>query len=506
MMNVRLYRAASGLLLARWIGVAGSAVATAYLARKLEPNGYGLFALVSAITSVLALIADCGLSQSSARFLAENVSNTRAQRAILCQGLLLKALLVCVAGVVFWYLIPTLSIVLGAPRLADLSLLILFLLVFAEGGRWVQKTFEGLGRVDVYAIALVAQSVVYPILAILFVWIGWGVAGALTGLLAASGICLALAVVLVKRLLWGTRAPGPVSSEPITSHGQWRERILRYTVPLAFITAGSYVFQQSDFLLIQYFVGSSAVGFYHVQFRVISLLLIPAAVLAAAVAPSFSARAERSTNVPSLLRQCLRFLLLLYVPAAVGVFVMADTLVEVIFGSRYLAAVGILRVFALCFLPARALGSLVSLILNYQGRASYRAKIVGIAAVVNIALNIFLIPRFGILGAAVATQITYLPVVALYLVQLRREIAIDWRAVSGDAARIVAAALLMGFVVWIVGRFLGSSLYELCFLPILGVLVFGVVIHRFGLVQIEDVVRLRRLLSKPRDYQRDSHA
>src|SRR4051794_13569327 len=76
-----------------------TAVLTVYLTRALGPHGYGLFALALGVGSIAALLADFGISQSAARFVAEHRGDNDAQFAVISRALRLKLTFVGIVAV-----------------------------------------------------------------------------------------------------------------------------------------------------------------------------------------------------------------------------------------------------------------------------------------------------------------------------------------------------------------------------------------------------------------------
>jgi O-antigen/teichoic acid export membrane protein len=142
-------------------------------------------------------------------------------------------------------------------------------------------------------------------------------------------------------------------------------------------------------------------------------------------------------------------ILLLYIPAAVGIVLVAEPAIRIVFGGEYLAAVPVLQLFAV-FVVVRAIHKITGNGLDFLGLARVRAIARGCTAVGNVALNLVLIPQFGIVGAAIATLVTYTAYTAVNVYYIHRELSLRLGYLLGQAGRITVIALLMGGVVSLV--------------------------------------------------------
>jgi len=111
----------------------------------------------------------------------------------------------------------------------------------------------------------------------------------------------------------------------------------------------------------------------------------------------------------------LKVMLIIAVPAAIGIFIISKPCVYVLFGKSFENAVPILKVLSL-MIPIvvcnTLLGAQVLVTTNLEKKY---VEIVSISAIVNIFLNSIFIPRFGATSAAVASLISEIIVLILYI-------------------------------------------------------------------------------------------
>jgi O-antigen/teichoic acid export membrane protein len=174
------------------------------------------------------------------------------------------------------------------------------------------------------------------------------------------------------------------------------------TIPFALAGIFSRVYSYIDSIMLSKFISESIVGIYGVAYKIaFSFQFIPMA-FAAALYPAMSENyVKNREKLSHLLTIATVYLLLVAVPLAVGLAIVARPLILLIYGEDFAGSVLPLQilmfslVFAFLYWPA---GSL----LNAADRQAKNTLSMGITMVLNIVLNAILIPRFGPVGAAVA--------------------------------------------------------------------------------------------------------
>jgi O-antigen/teichoic acid export membrane protein len=179
-------------------------------------------------------------------------------------------------------------------------------------------------------------------------------------------------------------------------------------------SASMYVYIESDILLVQYFLGERFVGMYGVVVRLARTLNVPAIAIGSAAAGYFSKTRLSDDLRSDLFTYATQGIVALYLPLSAGLVLTADELLPFVFGSEYVEAALAATIYA-PYLLMHATAALHSLALDYMGFARRRAVAALLSAAANVALNIVLIPQFGIEGAALATQITYTPLALWYV-------------------------------------------------------------------------------------------
>lgn len=458
-------------------------VFTRYL---FTPDEYGLFFLVLAILGTVNLLSSFGLPKSTARYVTEFIETDEGQVPLLIRFsfaiLAVSTVIVCAALVLLSGRIETL---LGEDGLAPLLVVGVGYIVGLSIQTHASLLFQSFNDVRWSALVKTISSVGQLILGATLVLLGYGVYGALWGFVMAALLAAAVAVfVLYSRFYSRYEADGAMES------GVAR-RVLRYSVPLTATKGANLLDKRVDTILIGYFMNTTAVGYYTLAKQISEFVMTPAASLGFTVAPQYGTykAKENLDRAADLYQQAFLSTVTLYVPAAAGMVLVAGPAVRYVFGDAYLGAVPAVQVFGFYTLLL-ALGEITNDGLDYLGRANARATAKGITSVMNFGLNLFLIPLYGVVGAAVATIVTFSILVAVELIIIVRELPLSPWTLTIHVGRATLIAGVMSVAVVALLPYV-TGLFTLVAAVSTGVAIWAVLATASGAV---DVTKVRAVL------------
>jgi O-antigen/teichoic acid export membrane protein len=181
------------------------------------------------------------------------------------------------------------------------------------------------------------------------------------------------------------------------------------------------IYFQSNIILLKYIEGNEAAGIYNVAFTVMmGVYLLPSTIYQKLLLPKIHRWANHDRlRFLHVYRFGNGLMMLLGVGTTVAILLLVPWVIPLLFGVAYQKAVGLLQVLAFC-VPLRFLASSVGATLVTQHHMHRKAVYMGITAVVNVLLNLVLIPIYGAMGAAAATVLSECTLLALYLFAVRR--------------------------------------------------------------------------------------
>lgn len=464
------------------------ALAAVLIPRWLGPEEYGRFSWIISIASFFLVFADFGVSPSVARYVTQyQVRDPGSAPQVIRDGLRLLLAFSGLFALVNWFAAPWL-----VGRFAGETLLwplrfASFYIVAMSLHDFVAMTLQGLQRLDLMAVVSLLGSVTKTLLSIGLVYTGLGVSGAVVGQVVGIGLAVVLGRALVRHSVRDR------VSRRVRQHSFSRQ-IFIYGIPMMLIGVSFYIYTQSDFFLLQYFGDALQVGYYAMPLQLVTLMVFPAGALGTAVAPVMAQMQEKGQNPGRLLLASIRYTLILFVPLATGLFVLARPFVRLFYGDSYLPSVPVLRIY-MPFFVLFALSSVISLSLNFLGLAKQRARIVLGAALLKVLLAVIAIPLAGIVGAALVALASYVGVLSFYFALIVRHcgvhrrdlLELSWRALASAAAMAVAATLFRRIATTYVGFGIAALVSSVVFL-----VVFSVV----GGVRRQDWEMLRTTLAQ----------
>jgi len=428
--------------------------------RLLGPADYGLYALM---LSLQMLIGTATLTWSEAaafRFAgsaeAEGRMGAHIARSVslLAQSLGLTAIVVLALMAAFWnhprYLavLPWLALFIPARSLVQLSL----------------ELHRAEGSVQRYVL-------VYTTLTI-----GGFIAGVLVAAFADPsarapfiGTALAAVLVAIVQFLWLISRTSGHSKRDADRPGHY----LRFGAPVAMALLLDILLSAGDRFLLAVFEGEEAVGAYAAGYGLADktvLMLCAWAAMAAAPVLMKAWETDGPEAAQAEARGLIKVLMLVGVPAAAGVALVAEPLATVMVDES-------LRDGAVATIPWIALAGLFNGLLVYYWTEAFqltrksleRALLMLVPTLFNLAANLVLIPWLGLMGAVYATVASYMLGNLVMALGGMRHFAMPLPL--ADLTRVLAATAVMAAVVWLLPD--PGGLPELVLKAGLGILVYA---------------------------------
>jgi O-antigen/teichoic acid export membrane protein len=397
--------------------------------RALGPTAYGKVGFATAVAGFFGLLASPGFSTYAAReaakdegrvgFLVQHVLGARIAFGVLSYALLI------VFALTF------------APHDSTTRLLIVLSgLVFLVSSVDVQWVFTARSRMWMVALRGAVGQLIYGGVILGFIrrpsdaWI-MPVAGVLS--LVAGMLLIWLPARREYRIPW-----------PVISPGVW-PGFLPVCLIMGFASMMSMIYDQIDTVMLRYMRSEKELGLYVASYSMMTISMSFAAILGQVFFPLLSeTTGQDHEKEQRYLGWLWRASIGLAIPIATGGFILAEPLTGFVLGSQYAGAATLFRWLTLTIV-AGSLASYFGARLIPVGREKKYLTAVAAGALVNVVLNLFLIPRYGAIAAAFTTAISQ-GVVAYsnyYFVRdLPRPTLLGALGLSMTASGIMAAALL----------------------------------------------------------------
>lgn len=419
----RLVRTGLGTATLRVIGLALTLGTSVLLARVMGPDGLGAYTLAFAAISLLGIPVQMGISSLVLRETAQAnaVADWPRLRGIWFWATRRIALIsACVAAL-------SVLVVLAMPQVLPdparaVFLLGIPLIPLIALSRVRSAALGGLGHV---VWGQMPETLIRPGLLILFVF-GWYLSLGLAlspkmvmGLhLTAALLAFAVGLALLSRARPDDlRHAGPREVDPKWANAIW---------PLALIAGAQSITANADFLMLGWWQAPDQVGIYKVATSGASLTVTGLGILAMITNPRFAALYK--TGETRELARLAAYAAALGFAAALPVLVIfalwGDHILSLVFGAAFASGAAAMVILTLGQTLSAFFGTCMGL-LNMTGHTKHAMRGMLISVVVNLLLNLVLIPRYGIEGAALATLISTVVWNVLLWWLVRRHLALD---------------------------------------------------------------------------------
>jgi O-antigen/teichoic acid export membrane protein len=320
----------------------------------------------------------------------------------------------------------------GSARFGLYLQIALALAIFEIFLQLLSNTLQSFYETRRIAAGVACGNALYIALLIVVLRAGYGVVGVLSAA-AASNLCIAL--VLAPRAAGlaaaATSGPGPSAAS-----------VLRFSLP--FVVTGilnQIVWRQSEVLFLGHFRGAAEAGYFSLAYRTPQLLLefVPLTVYPLIMAGSSEVFARDERNLARAVDLYYRLLYLLVVPVAAFGFAFARPLVPILYGSEMIPAASLTQLFFVVF-SYSFLYTPLSMALYVMGKSWINMLIFLSLAILNVGLDLLLVPRYGLWGAMIPVPVVLTAAIVLFRAVMRRERP-DVRIPAGFIVRCAAAAL-----------------------------------------------------------------
>lgn len=386
-------------------------IAVAYVARNLGPTNYGQLSYAISFTSLFGFLASLGVEQILYR---ELIKSPEKRDEYVGTALSLR---IIAAFITLFICVLTASFL----STQDVSLLLIFIISLS----FIFSSFTILG----YEFQAEAKSKYPSILSLIVVFI-LNISKIGVIILDQGVIYLAL-VILMEPILYAlgflylrTKNYGPIRNLSFSKNTAIS--ILKDSFPLIFASAFFTVYARIDQVMIKNMVDASSVGLYDSAVRISEVWYFIPHILTVALFPAIINAKKVSDD---LYHKRIRrfFLLIMSISFMTALFttIFSKNLILTIFGYSFIGALPILQIYVWSNIGA-AINLVSQQILISENLTKIISIITFFGMITNIILNIYLIPKYGAMGAAIASMISYIiPFLSLLLFKKIRRKLID---------------------------------------------------------------------------------
>ena len=375
-----------------------------FLTKLFGPSIYGNYVLAITVVSILSLIVNTLWGTSIVRFHAfyKKKEELNSFYDTLIVGILLSVILI---SAVFLIILQLLKSGMD-PYLYTLLLIGIPLFISTALISTLEQFLVAKEKASLYSFSIVFRSLVGFIFGIILILI---FESGINGLMVGYIFSYLIIIPFIYYKIFNGIFIGKSYSKDVKS------KLIRYGLPLVISNLSAWILSTSDRYIINLFRGSFEVGIYSASYSIseYSLVLIWTLFKLSsypAMVNIWENRGELETQ--KYISKVTRYYLLVGVPAAVGLSVLAIPIIKILTSPEYYSGFIIIPfvAFGALLLGLQWWAQIGLLLHNKTGRL---ATIILVSGILNLVINFILVPQYGYIGAAISTLVSYFVLLAL---------------------------------------------------------------------------------------------
>lgn len=404
-------------------------ISIAFITRYLGTEGFGNYATVLAFLSFFAAVADLGLYSISTREISKEGAD---EKKIMGNVFALRM----VSSLIILILAPLVVSFFPYPQEVKAGIIVVaFSFIFSSGYQVLNGIFQKNLAMDKVAVAELTGKIFQVAFIVFAIKMDWGFPWIIASLLFNMVISFLIVYLWAKKYLRFS----------LQFDFKYWKSFLKESAPIGIAAVITFAYFKMDTILLSVMKSSSDVGIYNAANKVLENITFFPAMIVGLIFPLMSRTVfNDKKRFLEIANKTFKVFVILVVPLIVGILFLADGIIMLIGGGEFAEAAIVLRVLVFS-LAMIFFGNFFNSILVAGNLQKKLMLVLGIAAAVNIILNLIFIPRLSYLGAACTSVVTEFLVVAMGLYLSVKKI--DYLPQIEKLPRIlVSGAAMAGFL------------------------------------------------------------
>ncbi len=425
-----------------------------YTARYLGAEGYGTISFALAFTAIFAVFTDFGLSQLIVREVARNKGLAEKYFG---NVLATKFILVVLA----FALVVIVMRLANYPAITVKVVYIIFLsITIGSFSTLFYSMFQAFERLEYQSIGGILTNVTMLVIALFAISHNFDVIGFAYIYLISSLVILTFTFTVFT--MHHFRPRFEVDKAFMMS-------AFMEALPFGLTALMGMVYTYADSIMLSYFQGNEMVGWYNAAYRLVLMLLIVPNIINVTIFPVMSRYYVSSHDILSFIyRRYFKYMFVLAIPIGVGTTLLANKIILTIFGAGFVESVVALQILIWTLVLTFSGAAFIKL-LESINRQAVITRISGVCVVVNILMNLVLIPRIGYIGSSITTVMTEVVLIGgIVLMTYRLGYGIPLDDFKGHAVKVLASCIAMSVFI-----FYTSHIHLLLLIPLSALVYFS---------------------------------
>jgi len=435
-----------------------SIILSVYIARFLGDVLFGRYSFVVTFVALFSIFLDLGYETLIIRDVARNklkastyLNNVISLRVIL-------SLIIFIVLFLFINLLEFPENVKNIIYIFGISQIIISL------SNVFKVTFRAFERMDYEAGVNILTTIIKCFFGLLILFLGYGLIEIALVFLSSAIIDFFISFLICEKKFVRTKLQFDITFFKDT---------IRTALPIGFIAFFGMIYVKIDTIMLASMKGEAVVGWYNAAYNLIlGFSPIPFLFMNALLPFMAYTSIKSKDSLRNVFEKSFKFLIVIGLPITLGIFFLSDRLILLVYGQNYLNSVTAFRVLSFDVL-LKFLYLCLWFVLVSADKQNKLAICAGGGALLNIILNLFLIPQFSLVGAAIATIITeaFILIIFLYLAYINN-LKIPLKKMFFKP--VIACGVMAFFI------------YYFCYLNLFLLVIFSAIIYFFMLFILKD--------------------
>ena len=373
---------------------------TYYITQLYGAEGIGVFALCQSILMISTLISLIGTDTASVKLISINFYQKKYSKIKSIYLSILKMVIpisAIISLMVFLSIDVASDVIFNKPNIKmglfyTIIAILPLCLIYIHS-----ESLRGMKKVELYSII---KYFLTPFFSIIFLFIFYDSNNIYLPILV---YCISIIITsIIGFIMWFKKSRFFVTDSMYTSINE----VLKISLPFMVSSSMLLLLQWIDILILGYFETSSQIGIYNVAVKISMFASIILFSINSIVAPKISEffNQENFIELKKIIKSSSKLMFFLTMPVLILMLVFSEFILK-FFGEQFVSGVLCLNILIAGQLINVLCGS-VGYILNMTEHQNVFKWIIILSVIVNIVLNIILIPLHGIFGAAISSMIS----------------------------------------------------------------------------------------------------
>ncbi len=402
-------------------------ILTINIARRYGPTDFGIYSLALSISSLFDLICTLGIGTIFIQRVARNLESLQKELSIFLPLRLLLSLTSLIISSLF-------ILVMNKNLETSLSLFLATLyanLLAIATFTWI--CFDAKQKMQYSAILKIIEFTAIFIIGMYFIYINSPIHNIFWGYLVGIIISIITTIPFLKR--------EHINFFSIKIRPEQWKNIIAEGWPLTLSGAFIYIYNYLDTIIISFSKGESMVGIYQISYKIIGTLFIIPTLINQAYLPSLIQASDHPKHLNEIFNESLKNIFFWGIPISIGGFLLAERIIIFVYGNDFIMGTNTFKILIWnCVIYFFSYTVTNLLYATRQQRKTIGVFFAG--ALFNTVSNIYIIPLYGIEGAAATTIIAELIVLVGMTVIAHSSTKIklfasSWQSIASSAVMAV---------------------------------------------------------------------